>query len=277
MYQKDKSSASKVKFRQASNRCKRVLKAAKLAYANKTKESITPQKRGSRDFCRIANSVLNKGKSAIPPLFNGLLVLPSASDKSKLSAENFSKNSNLDDSGISLPVFPSRTNLKLHICVSPTMVKKVIMNLDLSKASGPDCIPVVVLKNCEPEIPYILAELFNKCLKESCFPDCWKVSSVVSVFKNFGERSTAKNYRPVSLLSVVSKVIEKLVNIRIVDHLEKCGLFSDFQYGVRSSRSTADLLTVAFDRTARAFNRSGPTRAVALDISQAFNLSLTEF
>ena len=47
------------------------------------------------------------------------------------------------------------------------MVKKFIMNLDLSKASGPDCIPVVVLKNCEPELSYILAELFNKCLKES--------------------------------------------------------------------------------------------------------------
>ena len=60
------------------------------------------------------------------------------------------------------------------------------------------------------------------------------------VFKNVGERSTAKNYRPVSLLSVVSKVFEKLVNNRIVDHLEKCGLFSDFQYGFRSSRSTAD-------------------------------------
>ena len=60
------------------------------------------------------------------------------------------KNSNLDDSGISLPVFPSRTNLKLHyISVTLKMVKKVIMNVDLSKASGPDCIPVVVLKNCE--------------------------------------------------------------------------------------------------------------------------------
>ena len=80
------------------------------------------------------------------------------------------------------------------------MVKKVIMNLDSAKASGPDCIPVVVLKNCGPELSYILAKLFNKCLKESCFPDCWKVSLVVPVFKNVGERSTAKNYRPVSLL-----------------------------------------------------------------------------
>ena len=105
------------------------------------------------------------------------------------------------------------------------MVEKVIKNLDSSKASGPDCIPVVVLKNCEPELSYTLAKLFNICLKESCFPYCWKVSSVVPVFKNVGERSAAKNYRPVSLLSVASKVFEKLVNNRIVDHLEKCDLF----------------------------------------------------
>ena len=271
LYQQNKSSESKVKFRQASNRCKRVLEAAKLAYATKTKESITSQKLGFRDFWRIANSVLNKGKSAIPPLFNGPEVLSSASDKVKLFAKNFSKNSNLDDSGISLPVFPSRTNLKLHnISITPKMVKKVITNLDSSKAPGPDCIPVVVLKNCAPELSYILAKLFNKCLKESCFPDCWKVCSVVPVSKNVGERSTSKNYRPISLLSVVSKVFENLVNNRIVHQLEKCGLFSDFQYGFRSSRSTADLPTVMSDRIARAFNRSGATRAVALDISKAF-------
>ena len=117
---------------------------------------------------------------------------------SKIFVENFSNNSNLVDSGISLSVFPSRTTLKPDdISVTPKMVKNVIMNLDLSKAPSPDCIPVVVLKNCQPELSYILAELFNKCLKESCFPDCWKVSSVVPVFKNVGERSTAKNYRPV--------------------------------------------------------------------------------
>ena len=92
----------------------------------------------------------------------------------------------------------------------------------------------MVLKNCEPEVSYILAELFNKCLKKSCFLGCWKVSSVVPVFKN-------------------------------------CDLFSDFQYGFRSSRSTADLLTVVSDRIARAFNRSGATQAVPLDISKAFD------
>ena len=102
------------------------------------------------------------------------------------------------------------------------MVKKVIMNLDLSKASGLECIPVVVLQNCEPELSYILADFFKKCLKKSCFP-------------------------------VVSKLLE------------------GFQYGFRSSRSTTDLLTVVSDRVARAFNRSGATQAVALDISKAFD------
>ena len=94
---------------------------------------------------------------------------------------------------------------------------------------------------------------------------------MVYVFKNVGERSTAKNYCPISLLSVVSKVFEKLVNNMIVDHIEKCGLFSDFKYGFRSSRSTADLLTVLSDRIARAFNRFGATRAVGLDIFKAFD------
>ena len=82
---------------------------------------------------------------------------------------------------------------------------------------------------------------------------------MVPVFKNVGERSTAKNYRPVSLLSVVSNVFEELVNNRIADHLEICGLFSDFQYGFRSSRSTAGLLTVVSDRIARALNKSRAT------------------
>ena len=79
---------------------------------------------------------------------------------------------------------------------------------------------------------------------------------MVLLFKNIGERSTGKNYHPASLLSVISKVFEKLVNNRIVYHLEKCDLFSDFQYGFRSSRSTADLVTVVSDRIARTFNQS---------------------
>ena len=78
-------------------------------------------------------------------------MLSSGFNKAKLFAENLSKNSNLEYSGISFLVFVSGTNLKLHdFSVTPKMVKKVLMNLDLSKIFGLDCVPVVVLKNCEP-------------------------------------------------------------------------------------------------------------------------------
>ena len=157
------------------------------------------------------------------------------STKVNLLSKNISKSCNLDDSGVSLPVFSSTTNLKLHnISVTLKMVKKVIACFDTSKVPGPDCISVVVLKICEPELSYMLTELFNMCLKESCFPDFWKVSLVVPVFKNVKEMSTTQTYHSVSLLSVVSKVFGKLVNNIIVDHhLYKCGLISIMVLGIQ--------------------------------------------
>ena len=162
-------------------------------------------------------------------------MLSSASVKAKLFAENFSKTSNLHDSGIFLPVFPSRTNLKLHnIFATPNIFRKVITNLDLSKLSGPDCLPVVVLKNCQPELSYIPAKLFNKSLNLVGRFHQWFLylrilgkGLQLKTAALFGDRSTAKNYHPVSLLSVVSKVFERLVNSRVVDRVEKCGPFSD--------------------------------------------------
>ena len=84
------------------------------------------------------------------------------------------------------------------------------MNVDLSKASEPDCIPVVVLKKSELELSDTLAELFSKCLKESCFPDCWKVSSVVPVFKNVEEGLQLKT---TTLLAFFLWLVKSLKNL----------------------------------------------------------------
>ena len=112
------------------------------------------------------NNVLYKVKTAIPSLFNSQEV----SDKAIMFAENFPKISNLDDSGISLPVFSSRTNLKRHnISLTLKLVQKVTTSLALLKVSGPDFIPVVILKNCKPELLYMLAELFSMSLMEFFF------------------------------------------------------------------------------------------------------------
>ena len=114
-----------MEFRQARNHFKRVLGVAKLSLSFKTKESFSS--RMFLDFWRISNSVLNRGKSAILPLYNDPEVLSSASDNVKCFAGNFSVNSNLDDSENSLYAFPSKSNLKLHnIPVTPKFVVKVL-------------------------------------------------------------------------------------------------------------------------------------------------------
>ena len=118
------------------------LKLSNLHMLIKQNSPSLPRNVAVGTFGKLLIIVLNKSKSAIPALFSGLEVLSSASNKTKSFAENFSKNSDVDVSGISLPVSP-RTNMKLH-----KMVGKVIMNLDLSKASAPDCI-----------LSYILAEI----------------------------------------------------------------------------------------------------------------------
>ena len=172
------SSESKVKFRQADNHYKRVLEAAKLVYASKTKVSITFQKSGSQDFWQIPNSNFNKSKSAITPLFSDTEVLFSAYDKAKLTSKKVFKNSDLRDPGISLPAFPSRINQKLHnIFITLKLVNKVITNLDLSKASDPKCIPVVLQKELWTWIFINTSWTFTIHLREYCIPDCWKVSS----------------------------------------------------------------------------------------------------
>ena len=81
------------------------------------------------------------------------------------------------------------------------------------------------LKMCSPELSPVLAKLYNKCLAKSCFPSCWKS------FKNDGDRSDPGKYRPISLLSIVSKIFESFINDSLIKHLDSTGLFSDLQYG----------------------------------------------
>ena len=115
--------------------------------------------------------------------------------------------------------FPSKTYLKVYKSIL------IIPNLNLSETSLPNCITVVVLNKCQPGLLYALAELFIMCLKNLVFSDFWKASSAFPVFKTVWERSMSKSYCPVHTLSVFSKVFEKLVNIRILGHLENCALF----------------------------------------------------
>ena len=272
VFQREKSADSKCRFRHAANECKRVIDSAKTQYVQQTQERIAAQKIGSRDFWRIYNNITNKGKSNIPPLINGPEVLTTSKDKAEHFAQKFSRNSTLDDSGHPLPEFEARTHQVLsNICITPKKVATVIQSLDPSKATGPDGIPVVVLQRCCPELAPVLSKLYNKLLSQPCFPSCWKIPNVIAAFKNSGDRSDSGNYRPISLLPIISKVFESLIASSIIRHVDSFGLFNDCQYGFRATRSTADVLTVISERLSRVLEAGGRARAVALDISKAFD------
>ena len=120
-------------FKLAKNRCNRVLDA-KLKYAEHVRNNVSIKKLGTRDFWRTPNSVLNNNKSAIPPLFQGHIVVSSPKDKADVFAQQFAANSTLDDIGRSPPDFALQTptSIKLHVpVITPTCrkVAGIIVNL----------------------------------------------------------------------------------------------------------------------------------------------------
>ena len=241
-------------------------------YAEIIRESITTQRLGSRDFWRIANSVLNRNQSTIPTLFHGPEVLSSPIDKANIFANCFAANSTLCDQGHPLPDCQSRTNCRISfVSITPRKVAKVIQGLDTSKATGPDQIPAIVLKMCSPELSPVLSKLYNLCLSKSVFPSSWKMASVVPVFKGSGEKSDPANYRPISLLPIISKVFESVINQHLLGFLEDHSLLTDAQFGFRHSRSTGDVLALITEHINKALDSRGEARVVALDISKAFD------
>ena len=109
-------------------------------------------------------------------------------------------------------------------------VAKLLSSLEASKAVGSDKIPVVIIKNLIPELAPILSKLFNCYIKKGCFLQYWKKSSVCPVFKNSGQCNDPCKYPPISLLLIISKVFEFIINYHIIHYLEKHDLLSNNQY-----------------------------------------------
>ena len=133
----------------------------------------------------------------------------------------------------SFPIFHLVLNRDLALRISPPkwflVYSTILMHL---KPLTPTEFQPLSLKMCSPELSLLfLLRLYNKCLAGSCFPSCWKSSSVVPVFKNDGERSDPGKYHPISLLPIISKISESFINDSLTKHLDFTGLFSDFQYG----------------------------------------------
>ena len=169
------------------------------------------------------------------------------------------------------PTLPRETDHTItSVLVTAEQVEKVLREVDVGKATGPDNISPRLLKNCAKELSVPLAQIFAACLEEKKWPAAWKEANVVPVHKK-DSRTDPSHYRPISLLSIMGKVFERMVAAVLGQHLTDNNLLSPRQYGFRPGRSTSDLLLHLSQEWQDTLDEGLDTLVVALDIAGAFD------
>jgi len=156
------------------------------------------------------------------------------------------------------------------IQISTTGVSKLLRNLQSHKATGPDGILTHLLKITADEVPGALQLIFQASLTQGSVSSDWKKAHIVPVFKK-GDRANPANYRPISLTSVCSKVMEHVLHSSIITHLAHHNMLSDQQHGFRKTRSCVSQLILTIDDLAKSIDDSSQTDAILPDFSKAFD------
>ena len=163
--------------------------------------------------------------------------------------------------------FPSINGLN----ITEFGVFKLLDKIDVSKASGPDCIPGKILQNLARELAPVLHYIFDQSLNSGDLPADWTLANVAPIFKK-GSKLRAVNYRSVSLTCITCKLFEHIVCKHILGHLEEHGILTDLQHGFRTGRSCETQLITTFHDIASAYNKKGSQIDIAvLDFSKAFD------
>ena len=149
-------------------------------------------------------------------------------------------------------------------------VKKAILKLDQSKSPGPDNVHNRVLKELVDDISQPLASLFTKSMSKGEVPDSWNEANVTPIFKK-GDKKKPGNYRPVSLTSTLSKLMETIIRDEIVNYLNTNSLFVNNQYGFRKGRSCESQLLDVLEEWTKELDNKGSVDCIYLDYSKAFD------
>ena len=172
------------------------------------------------------------------------------------------------------PVPPVSNESITEIILEQCEVRNALNSLNPNKAFGPDNIPTRLLKECASSIAPSLTYLFNKSLNSGNLPTEWKLSNVIPLHKK-GNKSYVENYRPISLMCVVAKVLERCIYNRLVDHIQK--MLSDEQHGFLRGKSCVGQLLSVLDRIGKNLDMGLQTDILYLDIAKAFDTVTTNF
>ena len=165
------------------------------------------------------------------------------------------------------------TDQKSSVVLYPTTadeVSKIISSLNPRKSSGYDDISVSILKHNSEIISPVLSNLVNESFLTGVYPDCLKLAKVIAIFKG-GKQSQPCNYRPISLLSNLDKIIEKLIYTRLISFLNKYNILNDNQYGFRHGHSTTLAISHFYENLLDSRDKGKATCAILVDLSKAFD------
>ena len=198
-------------------------------------------------------------------------MLTSSRAKAETLNHVFAAKAAIEDNGRQPPTLETVTEAVLHrVNFKSREVRRLLKNLQVTKATGPDDISARVLRECATELAPSLSRLFRMSLRSGRVPAGWKRGRITACHKG-GSRNNPENYRPISLLPIVSKVLEAIVNRRLRRFLNTHGLLPDTQFGFRSNRSTLDMAVSLTQRWSDALDRGQEARVVSLDLSRAFD------
>ena len=215
-----------------------------------------------------------KTKSGIHPL------LKSPTDKNSIKYEDADKAEILQDQFCSvftrepdddIPEFAPRTNKQIEIEITPAMVRKEIISLNVNKSIGPDEISPRLLRELVDHITVPLTIILNQSLAEGYLPDDWKMAIVSPIYKNKGAKNLAENYRPISLTSIICRVMETFLKQKIMNHLTQEKLLTSKQYGFVSKRSTITQLLHYLDKCTEEISIKKVVDVIYFDFAKAFD------
>ena len=262
-------------YREATEMASACHARAKHCHTASIRRKISNGEMSSREWWSTVKRAAGRSRAADIPLLSDVHGNEAATNKEKSEcfAEHFASKCSLpnDLDADHIPQVTQRSAAEIHtVHFRPATVRKELRNLNPSKATGSDGIPGRVLKMCSDELCNPVAKLFAKAFHQGRQPQLWKLASVVPVHKK-RSKSDVRNYRPISLLPILSKVMEAIINRSLTNFLESNNILSRRQYGFRRGLSTQDVLTLLSHRWHTAAVVGGATRIIAVDIAGAFD------
>ena len=252
----------------------RLIEEAKRNYFFKAEKTLANPGTSSKTYWTLINTVLNKAKiPMIPPLLENGLFVTDFTEKAQTFNEFFILQCTTIDTGSEIPQdIPLTTTLISDFAISDEKILNILRSLNPNKAHGWDEISVRMIKLSDDALVLPLKIIFTNCLRRGLFPEIWKHANVVPVHKK-NEKNLKGDYRPISLLPIFGKILEKLVYDSLYTHLVSCEILDPNQSGFRPGDSTVNQLLSITHTIFQAFDCNPPldVRSVYLDISKAFD------